>query len=379
MSAAVFSWAEDYKGIMVHIDDVPRGLQCGCTCPNCHEQLLARHGEKNEHGFAHHSDTRGANLKICYMVSLYKLAEQIIQTKRRIHVPSYYGIFPENDIEFVAVKIDSSYEREDKQPDVIATTADGKQYLIEFTFDYKVQHKHTIDYKNLNCLEIDLSKQKFESVERFLLEENTDRQWLNNQNYFESIGSLYQKANKPIAIKNENECELCELKYPCCSVKDKNSGRHLVIENSGQRYRLCKQELYKAGLAAYHKKLEEEALHRQQKTECRRQARYDYEQHRFRPVHGRLQSTQTEIVRHNEGIKLISRHQAQEKKCLVEQNTFSLDTSEITCFRCQKNIRWKNSNGYANCGCYSSMGVPKKTPPETAKKCGGFSRIDGEE
>ena len=24
--------------------------------------LLARHGEKNEHGFAHHSDTRGANL-----------------------------------------------------------------------------------------------------------------------------------------------------------------------------------------------------------------------------------------------------------------------------------------------------------------------------
>ena len=90
---------------MVHVDSVPRGLRCGCTCPNCHEPLLARHGEKNEHGFAHHSDTRGANLNICYMVILYKLAEQIIQTKKRIHAPSYYAIFPEKDIDFVEVKV----------------------------------------------------------------------------------------------------------------------------------------------------------------------------------------------------------------------------------------------------------------------------------
>ena len=80
------------------------------------------------------------------MVILYKLAEQIIQTKKRIHAPSYYGIFPEKDIDFVEVKVDSYYERDDKQPDVIATTADGTQYLIEFTFDYKVQHKQAIDY-----------------------------------------------------------------------------------------------------------------------------------------------------------------------------------------------------------------------------------------
>ena len=77
----IFSWAENAEGRMVHVDSVPRGLRCGCTCPNCHEPLLARHGEKNEHGFAHHSDTRGANLNICCMVILYKLAEQIIQTK----------------------------------------------------------------------------------------------------------------------------------------------------------------------------------------------------------------------------------------------------------------------------------------------------------
>ena len=27
----VFSWAEDVQGKMVHVDDVPRGLACGCV------------------------------------------------------------------------------------------------------------------------------------------------------------------------------------------------------------------------------------------------------------------------------------------------------------------------------------------------------------
>ena len=45
---------------------------------------------------------------------------------------------------------------------------DNKQYIIEFTFDYKVQHKQAIDYKNLNCLEINLSNQTLETLEKFL-------------------------------------------------------------------------------------------------------------------------------------------------------------------------------------------------------------------
>lgn len=50
----VFSWAEDAQGKMVHVDDVPRGLACGCVCPCCHEKLLARHGDvKDNDGMAH--------------------------------------------------------------------------------------------------------------------------------------------------------------------------------------------------------------------------------------------------------------------------------------------------------------------------------------
>lgn len=259
----VFSWAENAEGKMVHVDDVPRGLDCDCVCPYCHEKLMARHGNIREHGFAHHSDNRGANLKICYMVILYKLAEQIVQTKKRIYAPSYYGIFPEKNIEFIDVKIDGRFERADKQPDVIATTADGKRYLIEFTFDYKVQHKRSIDYKNLNCIEINLSKQSLESVEKFLLESNSDRKWLNNQDYFDNIEFRYKKENKVITLKDEKECERCLLKHDSCSVKSKNFSLPLIIENNGHRYRICKQEPHK-GVHRQRLKEQEEREHRRQ-------------------------------------------------------------------------------------------------------------------
>lgn len=38
----VFSWAENAEEKMVHVDTVPNGIRCGCICPNCYEQLVAR-------------------------------------------------------------------------------------------------------------------------------------------------------------------------------------------------------------------------------------------------------------------------------------------------------------------------------------------------
>ena len=241
----VFSWAEDVNGKMVHVDSVPNGLKCACSCPHCHEQLLARHGEIKEHGFAHHSDKRGANLKICYMVILYKLAEHILQTKKRIHLPSYYDIYKETDIEFTDVKIDSQYERDDKQPDVIATTKDNQKYLIEFIFQYKVQHKKDVDYHNLTCLEIDLSGQTLESLEDFLLTSSKNRRWINNENYFKQIETTYQKVNKSVRVVPETVCYSCELNKSCCAIKQRTNYTPIQIENNGQIYRICKVNEYK--------------------------------------------------------------------------------------------------------------------------------------
>ena len=331
----IFSWAENGEGRMVHVDDVPRGLKCGCVCPNCHEKLVARHGDVKEHGFAHHSETRRANLQICYMVIMYKLAEQILQTRKHIHAPSYYGIFKEQDIEFVDVKIDGHYEREDKQPDVIATGRDGKQYLIEFVFQYKVQHKKELDYKNLTCLEVDLSNQTLETLETFLLNSSEDRRWLNNENYFNQIEERYINDNKLVKVVTEEECKRCLIKNRCCAIM--KSFSPLVIENSGKKYRLCKTELFQ-------KEMEQELELQQKERE---------QKERERLIDQQRQKEQAEAR---------ARAEAEEKK----------RRSSVTCYNCQNNLSWGNKYGFAACGIAATLGIPSKIEPEHAEQCRGF-------
>ena len=350
----VFSWAENAEGRMVHVDDVPRGLNCGCTCPHCHERLLARHGEVKEHGFAHHSETRGANLNICYAVIMYKLAEQIIQTEKRIHAPSYYGIFKEKDIEFDEVRIDSQYEREDKQPDIIATTKDGKQYLIEFVFKFKVQHNKALDYKNLTCLEIDLSNQSLEALRDFLLSSTEDRKWLNCEDYFERIEETYLKAGKAVRVISQAQCEQCELKYDCCAVSQSYSP--LVIENSGNEYRLCKTELFEQRLKAKKERLiqeEEERLAWQEEQRRLREAR------RLKMVREPKRNEIHDVSYHEE--------------FPPQKDIVLVSPEQRNCFNCVSNLAWANRDGWANCGCYISLGLPRqRVNPEQAKKCSRF-------
>ena len=220
--------------------------------------------------------------------------------------------YKEEDIEFVDVKIDSRFEREDKQPDVIATTHDNKQYLIEFVFNYKVQHKQDIDYHNLTCLEVDLSNQTLETLEQFLLSSNADRRWINNEVYFNEIESIYRSRGKSVKVASETDCQQCNLRYSCCAVKETPTSSTLIlIENNGQKYRLCKTEL------------------REQK------------EHR--------QSIQTEQIE-------------------IEDNTL-----KKTCFNCEYNLSWANKNGLANCG-LQRPNIPKRPTPDYAISCPMFKR-----
>ena len=66
----------------------------------------------------------------------------------------------------------------------------------------------------------------------------------------------------------------------------------------------------------------------------------------------------------------------QEEKRWEELTTPSYDPNEKTCFVCDCNLNWMNfrNPGYANCGCYITMRVPQKTPPQMALTCRGFKR-----
>lgn len=344
MDIANFTWAENSNGGLVHIDNVPRGLECDCICPCCREKVLARHGEVRSHGFAHQSKIRKANLKICYAVTLYKLAEQIIQNRKRIKAPTYYGIFKDKDFEFVDVQIDGQYERSDKQPDVIAIGKDGKKYLIEFIFNNKVQHKQPIDYKNMNCLEIDISEQNLDGLEQFLLESVECRRWLNNEEYFSNIEHCYAANNKEVRLVIESECSSCHYHtHDCAVIKDRVP---IIIENNGMRYRLCKTDYLMNRIK------EKEEIDRIRKEKLK------------------LYKKQKEEEKVKKQFCNTSNYQSNRQE-------LKTDMFEKSCFNCEMNLAWANKNGFANCGIYKRLNISQDTLPEQALKCNYFKLKTG--
>ena len=353
----VFSWAENANGEMVHVDCVPKGLECNCICPHCKERLIARKGEVRKHGFAHHSEHRQSNLNICYEVIRYKLAEHILQKQKRIRVPSYHGIFEAADINFEDVKIDSRYEREDKQPDVIATTQEGKTYLIEFTFNHKVQHKKDLDYNNLTCLEVDLSGQSLDTLEQFLMTSDENKRWVNNKNYFNQIEDDYRET---ITMVEESSCMSCGIKDICCAVKESHFPQNPIrISHNGQIYRMCLNEEYDEQLRFY----QEEQEYREEEKERIEIEKYNNIQVQ-RTINNEIpiSSLLTPCEPKEKQSVILAQHP------IVEDNI-----QERSCYACEKYLSWGSRDRKVRCG-KSEIYKMVLVDPDCAKTCKWFKR-----
>jgi len=313
----VFSYGENAEGRMVHVDTVPRGKHCGCVCPYCKEPLLARHGEVNVHGFAHNSETRQANLKICYKVTMYKLAEQILREYKQIYAPSYYNVLGSFLIDFEDVQVDRSFGREDHQPEVVATTINKERYLLHLFFD-DGSITDSSSYKDIAYLEIDLSHQKLETLENFLLKSEEDKKWRNNPFYFNGLKDSYETIGMRVKAVLISDCNLCRFRDVC---PEENSLYPSVIENNSEKYRLCDQDVLESMAS------------------------------RVPDIEISLKNNDN-IAAHNDD----------------ESSNFCIRS----CFNCMHNLVWMNRYGRANCGRYQSLNISNSIDPEYAKECFAF-------
>lgn len=80
-------------GNIVSIDDVPSGKECGCVCPACGDELIARKGEKRMHHFAHRSNE---DCEYGYESSLHLAAKDILSRAKKMAIPPVYVEFPQS-------------------------------------------------------------------------------------------------------------------------------------------------------------------------------------------------------------------------------------------------------------------------------------------
>lgn len=175
---AYLTYAVSENGHLVHVDDVPNGEACGCTCPKCGSKLIAKNkGQHNQHHFAHVMENDCIKPEES---ALHLMAKEILSEYKKI-------MLPQNSFQVAAVRLFQSVEVEsyDKElslrPDCVGDT-DGQKLWVEFKRSHEVDTDKAAKIKSakIECVEIDINKCPLDplKMKEFLEGSSEDRQWI---------------------------------------------------------------------------------------------------------------------------------------------------------------------------------------------------------
>ena len=217
----------DKNNNLVRVDDVPNGLDCGCVCPTCKVDLIAKQGDEREHHFAHRCDDNSClHIQETYFLRM----KEILERNMRIMLPWYRNRQP---IE-VSLKSISFEDSVDKRilPDLVAETEEGD--LIHIRFKRKKGKDLYVD-DDIIYLELDANDVKINDLEAFLLSSADNKKWINYDNiieedcqknfkgnlYFKRLNNLQRRIKKELqdneyCCKNFSFClQTCRYNWSC--------------------------------------------------------------------------------------------------------------------------------------------------------------------
>lgn len=199
--------AKNSKGEWKYVRDVPNGADCGCVCPICNGDLIAKHC-LNEGKTPHFAHASGVECHGAQMSALHHRAQEIIKEKKTVMAPEYIkngNRIEAKRFEFVDVDLENQKEWPTIRPDVLGEAADGKKWAIEIFYTNEVDKikEEKIIRNGVACFEINITNQSFEQLEDFLLNSCENRYWINNPYYDEIIQNEYILKVKAERMKIE--------------------------------------------------------------------------------------------------------------------------------------------------------------------------------
>lgn len=158
--------AGNRDGHLIHIDDAPNG-KTGLLCPDCLHEVVARHGEKRRHSFAH---WKGGDCVFAGETAVHRLAKDIIAQRGHLLIPALEIIdvggkkqlSPATTMSFDEVLVERYAGTQ--RPDLIGIVTDryGDEHrlMIEIHVTNPVygRRKRKLALHGQTVMEIDLSK-----------------------------------------------------------------------------------------------------------------------------------------------------------------------------------------------------------------------------
>lgn len=172
---------------LVGVDEVPRGVACGCVCPACREPVIAKQGECRIHHFAHDG---GRACRYAAETLAHLLAKQVLEKEPALFLPSVYAtpggdrLTSDQQVHFDRVELEGRIG--EIVPDVIAYRGSTK-LLIEIVVTHppgqlKIQR---IAEMNISALQIKLGNPPLVNLEvvrkAVLSNRMSNRAWLFNR------------------------------------------------------------------------------------------------------------------------------------------------------------------------------------------------------
>ena len=254
----MMTYALDQDGKLAHIDSVPNGLNCNCHCPACNEPLSARQGKKNEHSFAHFSDSQCA---YGYQTSLHLLAKEAISEGCEILLPPVFhdrkllnlSKLDSEDLESIESPIRGSFTLEkadsvqlearygDIIPDIILYY-NGKPLIVEIYVTHPVdeEKEDKIRKAGVSAIEFDLSavdREIDKECLRAIFESGEKCHWVYNSKSAEKTSEFMKGVEKRFEERKKEEQRRRE--------EEEERRQKLIRENGGnfQYYKIYSASL----------------------------------------------------------------------------------------------------------------------------------------
>lgn len=208
---------------VVEVDDVPSGLRCGCVCPGCKMDLIARKGEVNAHHFAHAHAKDSDLCEYGTETAIHLMAKQILCEEKGIFAPA--SLIEKNDVDDRGNSHTASGTAHNKGslvfdevvsetpfgtiiPDILASIG-GEQFIIEVAVTHFCGKDKISAFREdyCNVLEVDLrsfSKKlpTKDELRSYLMEEEATREWLSLKSYRDVEKQVEKELQDKIAAAN---------------------------------------------------------------------------------------------------------------------------------------------------------------------------------
>ena len=184
------------KDVLLHIDSVANGLKCGCECPNCGCQLMAKNGgDVTKRGHKSHHFAHANGSEECgkgRMTALHIMAQNILSERKTILLPPYKGTYVQKEAQIKAFKkvIPEDFSKVEDivlRPDCncLPENPEAPTLWVEIYCRHKVDDvkKKKIKHRNQYCVEVDFRDlldvdYTEDDVIRRLEEESGHKEWI---------------------------------------------------------------------------------------------------------------------------------------------------------------------------------------------------------